>query len=749
MASIKYSVGIGFLLLTVLLGSYVMMTMGDNLRIKVEPTMTTFQSYIDGSWQTAGIEKNALFNGTKSVIRNASIYDITYTINESTNFTTIKRVSTYKIPQTPTITDIYTFDGNAKDIELFPVAHKVIIENATGLIYQYQVTKLEYNGETLKDIKSPQSFGKNMKVEWEDGYYYSQIFKYAGVDEGKLTVKYRVTSNYEEYDVRLFDPVLPNLTIINTVNLAGNMSYDQLYVSSTGVINVNTTVGYLNITANNITILGQVNANGIGSAGASGACACDCSGGASSGSTGLGLGGGAAGGGASCYYCGGCASASDGGAATHTYGSATGFSAFMGSGGGSGGYGKAYYCSCSCDTVCSGSGGNGGGYLVLNGNIVNLQGATLSVNGAEGLFNPPPLYYFKFANGGAGSAGEILINGTTVNLNSATINTVGGTGASGGRTKVFYTSTLSKSGLTTNVGTSGTYYEELVNINITQISPANLNYTQSNRNTYNCTFNSTTGTPIYNIALNIYNTSGVVFNYSYINTSGFANKIVFVYNWSNYYINQSGKFNWTCTAVAKAYDVNSTGGTSGTLTNFNYSVQMEKGFEITQRIMYIDNYTFLANWSNTMVNNSWYNVNTTTNEVNISGVPTYNVSFVLRNSTSIVNTTNLTDLFRVIYYNLSDQYYNLSVNVTSCPLCQYTTSGKNYSTFITNFLFNIDTVMPIVNWTSDTTALNRTANFSLQNWIFGKINIYELNLKNVTFTVRNSTGVVNTTTYTY
>jgi acyl carrier protein phosphodiesterase len=69
-------------------------------------------------------------------------------------------------------------------------------------------------------------------------------------------------------------------------------------------------------------------------------------------------------------------------------------------------------------------------------------------------------------------------------------------------------------------------------------------------------------------------------------------------------------------------------------------------------------------------------------------------------------------------------------------------SETNYGTI------TLDTIFPNAIWTSPTTNLNRSANFNIQDWIFGKVNITETNLANVTFRLRRLNNTINSTTYT-
>jgi hypothetical protein len=127
----------------------------------------------------------------------------------------IKVVRTTPYSRGPIITDTYYFDGSASKVELFPVRHEVNILNGAGYIYQYEVRDLIYDGATIKDVSSPMSFGRNMKVEWDDKNYWSTVYA-----SGILKVRYRPDSDNVTYSVRLFDPFYRtyNITSITRVD---------------------------------------------------------------------------------------------------------------------------------------------------------------------------------------------------------------------------------------------------------------------------------------------------------------------------------------------------------------------------------------------------------------------------------------------------------------------------------------------------------------------------------------------------
>ncbi len=247
MAKQKFILGA---ILLVILTSSVYLVLNDEVRIDIQKTRSIFQVYEDGSWVVSGIEYVNLFDGTAKM--RASERNIVYDIFENT--TIITRTAQYK--QNILVVERYVFDGNNEDVRLFPVEHSIEVIGADRperpFILQYEVQKLLYTGETIGPVSSPQSFGHKMEVEWDDGNYYSRIYKYSGKDEGKLTIKYRIDSDRFSKNVRLFDPpenitvtlnspvdnfvtienVTFNCSANTTINSLSNMS---LYTNESGV----------------------------------------------------------------------------------------------------------------------------------------------------------------------------------------------------------------------------------------------------------------------------------------------------------------------------------------------------------------------------------------------------------------------------------------------------------------------------------------------------------------------------------
>lgn len=218
---------IGFLTLVVLTASiYIMLP--ESVRIDVQQTKTTFKVWENNSWVLSGTEYTKIYDGTTLMKANSRV--VNYTVDLETNQSTIYRYAYFK--DNISVIDVYQFDGNTESIELVPVSHEIIVQNGQGKILVYEVNDLLYSGETINPVASPQEFGHNMKVEWEEGNYYSRIFKYSGKDVGKLEVKYRIDSENYSKEVRLFDPSTRGA--IYTTSSPGY--YPSLTIDSNGII---------------------------------------------------------------------------------------------------------------------------------------------------------------------------------------------------------------------------------------------------------------------------------------------------------------------------------------------------------------------------------------------------------------------------------------------------------------------------------------------------------------------------------
>lgn len=194
---------VGFLILTILISGIVYIQLNNKVKIRVDNDKTTF--YVPHEeypwlWVVSGREYNKLFDGTSLMYRDVSSIKIDTKIEG--NKTWIIRNTTYQ--RGPKIVDTYYFDGNINSVEMFPISHTVEIYNGSGYFYRYEVRDLEYSGETKKLDVNSMNFGKNMKVEWQEkNKRWARVYK-----SGILKVQYDIPTDYEKYEVRLFDPQL-------------------------------------------------------------------------------------------------------------------------------------------------------------------------------------------------------------------------------------------------------------------------------------------------------------------------------------------------------------------------------------------------------------------------------------------------------------------------------------------------------------------------------------------------------------
>ncbi|MDP2671963.1 MAG: hypothetical protein Q8O68_00450, partial [Candidatus Daviesbacteria bacterium] len=197
----------GTLLIILVSVSLTSIYFGENARIDVGKDKTSFFVNEDSSWVISGVEYNKLYNGSKLLSKISSKTAVQTEIDNSSNLVTITRTTPYS--SGGLVVDTYIFDGKIDNIKLFPISHQVEIYNVTGCgsnqcIYQYEVRNLLYDGVS-RVAYSPESFGRNMVVEWQDGYYSAKVFQQKRFD--KLIIRYRINNSYESFYVRLFDPV--------------------------------------------------------------------------------------------------------------------------------------------------------------------------------------------------------------------------------------------------------------------------------------------------------------------------------------------------------------------------------------------------------------------------------------------------------------------------------------------------------------------------------------------------------------
>jgi hypothetical protein len=185
---------VGALILVAVIGGFYL-ALQNEVKISITGSQTQFYVWENSKWNSSGIEKNYLYNGSKNIPRGlTSVTNRTYG-NESN----ITRNALYS---KSTITDAYNFNGSITDKALIPVTEIHDVINGKGLTYIYEITG--YDGGY-----SPQSysmdFAKKMKVIWKRAPDSITVKKMSG-GKVRLRLNYTVQSDFEEYDIRLFDP---------------------------------------------------------------------------------------------------------------------------------------------------------------------------------------------------------------------------------------------------------------------------------------------------------------------------------------------------------------------------------------------------------------------------------------------------------------------------------------------------------------------------------------------------------------
>jgi len=221
---------VGFLVLLITSSIIYIALQGEGVKLRVDSDKTTLYVFEDSRWKIGGREYNKLFDGTRRLYRDVSNVKIYTHINETTNTTTIIRETPYK--RGPFIRDTYYFRGDVKDKKLFPIYHKVEIYNASGLFYRYEVRDLVYAGPTRK-LKGETylRFGRNVVVKLNSGYRWAWVYK-----SGIVKAQYDIKSDYEVFNIRLFDPDLWWNTSwayrqpINISNTAGDLTNYQVRI---------------------------------------------------------------------------------------------------------------------------------------------------------------------------------------------------------------------------------------------------------------------------------------------------------------------------------------------------------------------------------------------------------------------------------------------------------------------------------------------------------------------------------------
>lgn len=190
---------IGSVLLFVILSMSFYMLLPDKVRIDFTKTRTIFSVYENEKFVISGIEYTRIFDGTK--LMRAKNRDISFTINDDT--TEWYRIANFK--DDIIVEDFVSFENEATDVEDVPIFHEACFTNANGKIFEYLISDITYNDDS-KNIISPFAFEKNMKVTFQDGYHIAKVVNNK-IAKDKIIIRYRIKSDYECFNVRLFDPI--------------------------------------------------------------------------------------------------------------------------------------------------------------------------------------------------------------------------------------------------------------------------------------------------------------------------------------------------------------------------------------------------------------------------------------------------------------------------------------------------------------------------------------------------------------
>ncbi len=224
---------LGSVLVLIILTTSFYLLMPEKIRIDFTKTRTIYTIYNEITEKfddRQGIEYTRIFDGT--TLMRAKSRNITFEIKDDT--TNWYRLANFK--EGIVAEDYLTFDNQATDVENVPVSHRICFSNAKGRIFEYLISNIEYKGLT-KTIESPFAFGKNMKVIFQDGYYRAKVYNYKYATD-KIKIRYRITEDYQCFDVRLFDP------IIHGINVTKICDYEILHINNTISIHKTFTYDY-------------------------------------------------------------------------------------------------------------------------------------------------------------------------------------------------------------------------------------------------------------------------------------------------------------------------------------------------------------------------------------------------------------------------------------------------------------------------------------------------------------------------
>ncbi|KKL96578.1 hypothetical protein LCGC14_1843070 [marine sediment metagenome] len=248
----KIKIYLGFLTI-ILIATAVYISFAGEARLRIDDDKAVF--YVNESrWLISALQEDRLFSGASIVDRvKATIVRGNYTED---NLRVEYRFTGYENQEI--ISHTWKFNPYSKNIEDFPIEEKICISGAKGKYYRYSLKRL-FEVEPKRKLidETSASFGRNMKVTFELGYSWAQIGWPYGKDS--FAVQYKIDSDYECYNIRVFDPPpaedssLINVTILFPVN---NTAYvaDNLDLNWSTNITVNWSVYSLDGGANSSSI---------------------------------------------------------------------------------------------------------------------------------------------------------------------------------------------------------------------------------------------------------------------------------------------------------------------------------------------------------------------------------------------------------------------------------------------------------------------------------------------------------------
>lgn len=188
---------IGILLVMVSTALIVIVNLEHGLKIDVSKNETKFYIFettspeLSGNWTLSGTESWKLYINGKAYSPSVTLKNTILPNNK----TLITRTSKYS-KNNATIIDTYLFDGNEKNIELFPIDHTISINNCTNCTYRYI-----YN-----------IYSTRMKMTYQEPDKIQSNILFYNIDKNRII------------KIRMFDPLW---------NVSGTYSYNNVSLDPT------------------------------------------------------------------------------------------------------------------------------------------------------------------------------------------------------------------------------------------------------------------------------------------------------------------------------------------------------------------------------------------------------------------------------------------------------------------------------------------------------------------------------------